>query len=235
MPDGNDQALDQLSLDERLARVRAGITDAASVAGRAASEITTIVVTKFHPADLVRELYALGVRDFGENRHQEAAAKAADLSDLRDATWHFVGQLQSKKARQVAGYASVVHSIDRAALVTALAVPREVPLDCFVQINLTDDPGRGGVAPDGLDELVERVLATTPLNLLGVMAVAPLGEEPRRAFARLRALSDRVVALAPEANRISAGMSHDYREAIAEGATHLRIGTAITGNRPLPG
>lgn len=235
MPDGNDQALDQLSLDERLARVRAGITDAASVAGRAASEITTIVVTKFHPADLVRELYALGVRDFGENRHQEAAAKAADLSDLRDATWHFVGQLQSKKARQAAGYASVVHSIDRAALVTALAVPREVPLDCFVQINLTDDPGRGGVAPDGLDELVERVLATTPLNLLGVMAVAPLGEEPRRAFARLRALSDRVVALAPEANRISAGMSHDYREAIAEGATHLRIGTAITGNRPLPG
>ncbi|MET4636900.1 YggS family pyridoxal phosphate-dependent enzyme [Mycetocola sp. 2940] len=235
MPNGDDQALDQLSLAERLARVRAGIADAASTAGRAASDITTIVVTKFQPVPLLRELYELGVRDLGENRHQEASAKAQELTDLDDVTWHFVGQLQSKKARQVAGYADVVHSIDRPALVSALSAARETPLDCFVQVNLTTDQARGGVVPDELDPLVEQVLATPSLRLLGVMAVAPLGEEPRQAFARLRSLSDRVVALAPNASRISAGMSHDYREAIAEGATHLRIGTAITGNRPSPG
>ncbi|MET0933280.1 MAG: YggS family pyridoxal phosphate-dependent enzyme [Mycetocola sp.] len=235
MPNGDDQALDQLSLAERLARVRTGIADAASTAGREASDITTVVVTKFQPPGLLRDLHELGVRDFGENRHQEASAKAQELVGLDDLTWHFVGQLQSKKARQVASYADVVHSIDRPALVSALSVARDAPLDCFVQVNLTADPARGGVAPDDLDSLVEQVLATPSLRLLGVMAVAPLGEEPRHAFARLRTLSDRVVALAPDAGMISAGMSHDYREAIAEGATHLRIGTAITGNRPYPG
>ncbi|MET0713816.1 MAG: YggS family pyridoxal phosphate-dependent enzyme [Mycetocola sp.] len=235
MPNGDDRALGQLSLAERLARLQTGVTDAAVAVGRSASDITTIVVTKFHPASLVRELHALGVRNFGENRHQEASAKAQELADLPEMTWHFVGQLQSKKARQVATYAGVVHSIDRPALVTALAVPRESPLDCFVQVNLTSDPARGGVAPTELLPLVEQVLEAPALRLLGVMAVAPLDEEPRSAFARLRALSGEVTALAPDADRISAGMSHDYREAIAEGATHLRIGTAITGNRPVPG
>jgi pyridoxal phosphate enzyme (YggS family) len=235
MPNGDDQALDQLPLAERLARVQAGITNAASAAGRTASDITTIVVTKFHSVGLLRELHGLGVRNFGENRHQEASAKAKELADLPDLTWHFVGQLQSKKARQVASYADVVHSLDRPALVTALDASRERPLDCFVQVNLTSDLARGGVAPIDLEPLVEQVLGTPTLRLLGVMAVAPLGEEPRQAFARLRTLSDAVKALAPDADRISAGMSHDYREAIAEGATHLRIGTAITGNRPDPG
>jgi pyridoxal phosphate enzyme (YggS family) len=235
MPNGDDQALDQHSLAERLARVQAGIADAASAAGRQASDITTIVVTKFHPVALVRELYELGVRDFGENRHQEASAKAQELAEVQDLSWHFVGQLQSKKARQVAAYADVVHSIDRPALVTALGVQSKRPLDCFVQVNLTRDPARGGVEPDELQPLVQQVLNTPALRLLGVMAVAPLGEEPRQAFARLRALSETVTTLAPDADRISAGMSHDYREAIAEGATHLRIGTAITGNRPVPG
>lgn len=235
MPDGNEQALDRLTLGERLARVQAEVADAAAAAGRNASGITTIVVTKFHPAELIRDLYALGVRDVGENRHQEAAVKARDLAGLAGVTWHFVGQLQSKKARQVAAYADVVHSIDREALVSALSGPRETPLDCFVQVNLTDDPGRGGVSPEGLEPLVDGVLATPALRLLGVMAVAPLGENPRQAFARLRSLSERVRAQAPAADRISAGMSHDFRDAIAEGATHLRIGTAITGNRPSPG
>ncbi|MBG6237938.1 pyridoxal phosphate enzyme (YggS family) [Mycetocola sp. CAN_C7] len=235
MPDGTDQALDQLSLAERLARVQAAVTDAASAAGRPASDVTTIVVTKFHPAELIRDLHALGVRDVAENRHQEAAAKVHELSDLGDLTWHFVGQLQSKKARQVAAYAHAVHSIDRVALVQALSVARERPLDCFVQVNLTDDPGRGGVDPSSLEPLVEAVLSTPSLALRGVMAVAPLGEEPRRAFARLGGFSQRLRALAPGAVGISAGMSHDFREAIAEGATHLRIGTAITGNRPQHG
>ncbi|GLU90240.1 YggS family pyridoxal phosphate-dependent enzyme [Agromyces sp. NBRC 114283] len=217
-------------LAERLAAVRTGISDAATAAGRSPEELTTIVVTKFHPASLVRELFELGVRDVGENRHQEAQAKAAELAEP-ELRWHFVGQLQSKKARQVRAYASVIHSIDRTALVDVLR-SEETSVDCFVQLNLTDDPGRGGVAPTELEPLVEHVLATPGLRLLGLMAVAPLDEPARPAFARMRELSERVQRLAPEAGALSMGMSHDYADAIAEGATHLRIGTAITGNRP---
>lgn len=217
-------------LAERLAAVRAGVADATRAAGRAAEELTTIVVTKFHPAALVRELAALGVADVGENRHQEAQEKAAELADL-DLRWHFVGQLQSKKARQVRRYARVIHSIDRLSLVDALRSD-EGEVDAFVQLNLTDDPARGGVADRDLELLVEHVLETPGLRLLGVMAVAPLDEEPARAFERVRLASERVRSLSPEARYISAGMSQDYPEAIAAGATHLRIGTAITGNRP---
>jgi len=220
-------------LADRLAIVRASIADAATEAGREASDITTIVVTKFHPASLVAELADLGVLDIGENRHQEAQAKAAELQGL-GVRWHFIGQLQSKKARQVRAYATAIHSVDRAALVDALR-SEETSVDCFVQVNLTDDPGRGGVSPEALDTLVEHVLATPGLNLLGLMAVAPLGEPARPAFARVRALSARVQATAPTATSLSIGMSHDFREAILEGATHLRIGTAITGNRPVAG
>lgn len=220
-------------LAARLAAVRSGIADAASEAGRDADEITTIVVTKFQPVSLIRELAALGMTDVGENRHQEAQAKARELADL-GLTWHFVGQLQGKKARQVRAYASVIHSVDRASLVDALR-SEETSVDCFVQVNLTDDPGRGGVEPDALEPLVEHVLDTPGLRLLGLMAVAPLGEPARPAFARVRSLSERIGALAPDATALSMGMSHDYRDAILEGATHLRIGTAITGNRPTPG
>lgn len=217
-------------LAERLEAVRGGIADAARAAGRRPEELTTIVVTKFHPASLVRELAALGVEDVGENRHQEAQEKSAELADL-GLRWHFVGQLQSKKARQVRRYAQVIHSLDRASLVDALASDEGV-VDGFVQLNLTDDPARGGVSDRDLEGLVERVLETPGLRLLGVMAVAPLDEEPASAFERVRRASERVRALAPDATAISAGMSQDYREAIAAGATHLRIGTAITGNRP---
>jgi len=217
----------------RLAAVQSAIADAAADAGREASEITTIVVTKFQPASLVADLAALGVRDVGENRHQEAQAKAAELADL-DLRWHFVGQLQSKKARQVRAYASAIHSIDRPALVDVLR-SEETLVDCFVQVNLTDDPGRGGVAPAELDALVEHVLETPGLRLRGLMAVAPLDEPARPAFARVRGLSERIMRLAPDATALSMGMSHDFRDAILEGATHLRIGTAITGNRPAAG
>jgi pyridoxal phosphate enzyme (YggS family) len=213
--------------------VRAAIADAAHDAGRDPDELTTIVVTKFHPASLIRELAELGVRDIGENRHQEAAAKAQSLSDL-PLTWHFVGQLQSKKARQVRRYARVIHSVDRPALVSALA-STESTVDCFVQYNLTDDPGRGGVGSDELESLVEQILGTAGLRLLGVMSVAGLDEPPRAAFSRLRSISERVRSLAPDARAISAGMSADFAAAIAEGATHLRIGTAITGKRPISG
>lgn len=222
-------------LGDRLATVQEGIAQAARDAGRDAAELTLIVVTKFHPASLVRNLAALGVRDVGENRHQEAQAKASELADL-DLYWHFIGQLQSKKARQVAQYADAIHSIDRERLVDALeGIERE--LDVFLQVNLTDDPGRGGAAPTELERLAERVLSVPQLRLRGVMAVAPLPheEEAASAFARLRGYAEQVQALAPGATSISAGMTHDYAEAIAAGATHLRIGSAITGNRPTAG
>ncbi len=233
-------------LSERLAAVRAGIADAASLAGRSEDAITTIVVTKFHPVSLIEELATVGVRDIGENRHQEAQAKARDLAGL-GLTWHFVGQVQGKKARQIRRYADVIHSVDREALVTALEAPdaegdaegpragRPMTTDCFVQVNLTDDPARGGVSADALEPLVERVVHASGLHLLGLMAVAPLGAEPRAAFAQVRALSERVRLIAPHATSLSMGMSQDYREAVLEGATHLRIGTAITGNRPIHG
>ncbi|AYG04759.1 YggS family pyridoxal phosphate-dependent enzyme [Gryllotalpicola protaetiae] len=223
-------------LAQRLAAVRAEIADAARAAGRDESELTTIVVTKFHSAGLVRELHALGVRNVGENRHQEALAKASALADLDDLVWHFIGQLQSNKARQVRRYSHIVHSVDRAALVDALARregdPADEVVDVFLQLNLTDDPERGGVAPGALEALAEHALATPGLRVRGVMAVAPLGEEPRAAFERVRQASDRLRRIAPDARDISAGMSGDFRAAILEGATHLRIGTAITGSRP---
>jgi pyridoxal phosphate enzyme (YggS family) len=215
-------------LADRLEAVGAGITDAAARAGRDPATITMIVVTKFHPAQLVRDLHALGVRDFGESRHQEAKPKIAALADL-EATWHFIGQLQSKKAKQVAAYADLIHSVDRDSLVAPLAGSR-----VFLQVNLTDDPERGGVAPEGVERLAEAA-TTGGLDVLGLMAVAPLDGPARAAFARVRELSERLVRTLPTAGSLSMGMSGDYADAILEGATHLRIGTAITGNRPVEG
>jgi len=219
------------------------VADAAREAGREAAELTTIVVTKFHPASLVRELYDLGVRHVGENRQQEASEKAVQLSDL-DLDWHFIGQLQSKKARSVLGFAGTIHSLDRISLVAAIATVLEngapasasMPaVDAFIQLNLTDDARRGGVQPDQLLGLAEAVAASPSIRLRGLMAVAPVGEDPRRAFARVREAGQRLLTVAPRATDLSMGMSGDFREAVLEGATHLRIGTAITGNRPTPG
>jgi pyridoxal phosphate enzyme (YggS family) len=223
-----------VTLQSRLTEVTGRVAEAARLAGRHPDEITVIPVTKFHPASLVRELYDLGVRDVAENRHQEARDKAAELADLHGLRWNFVGQLQGKKARQVRAYAHIIHSVDRAALIDALASD-DTETRVFLQVNLTDDPGRGGVVPSELQQLVEHAQQASGIDLAGLMAVAPLGEDPRPAFARLRALSDDVRRQAPEATAISAGMSGDFEAAIAEGATHLRIGTAITGNRPEPG
>ncbi|WP_430593052.1 YggS family pyridoxal phosphate-dependent enzyme [Humidisolicoccus flavus] len=201
---------------------------------RVSQEVTLVVITKFHPASLVRELFGAGCRDFGENRHQEAREKVAELQDL-DAQWHFVGQIQSKKARQIAEYATVLHSVDSESVVQALE-RREAPaIDGFVQVNLTEDPARGGVSPDRLLPFIEQVEASPGVNLLGLMAVAPLDEEPSRAFARLAEYSEQVRTIAPGATSLSAGMSNDWKEALQVGATHLRIGSAITGNRPDPG
>ena len=195
--------------------------------------VTLVVVTKFHPADMVEELLAAGARDFGESRHQDASLKAEALAG-RDLTWHFVGQIQSNKARAIAKYADVLHSLDRDSVVDALATA-ERRVHGFIELNLTDDPGRGGVnSADEMLRLAERIVSTDTIELRGVMAVAPLGEDPAVAFDRVATLSSILAQSHPNATDISAGMSADWESALAVGATHLRIGTSITGNRPLP-
>jgi PLP dependent protein len=226
-----------VTLAQRLAEVDAGIADAARAAGRDPQSITRIVVTKFHPVSLVEELYALGVRDVGENRQQEFSRKAAVAGHLEGLRWHFIGQAQTNKAKAIRAAASVVHSLDRPKLADALDAggDDETVLDVLLQINLTDDLGRGGVRPAELEQLAEHVSGCRTLRLRGVMAVAPLDESPAVAFARLSTYSDRVRSVDPAASWISAGMTADYPEAIAAGATHLRIGSAITGPRPAHG
>jgi pyridoxal phosphate enzyme (YggS family) len=221
-------AADGDGLAQRLADVQGRIADAARDAGRDPEAITTVVVTKFHPVALIGRLAALGVTDFGENRHPEARDKAAALPD---ATWHFIGQLQTNKARQVARYVDAIHSVDREALVDALA---GWPGTVFLEVDLTGGAeGRGGAAPKRVEALAERILATGTLRLAGVMAVAPPGDDPARAFDRLARIGERVRRIAPQATAMSAGMSGDYPEAVRAGATHLRIGSAITGPRPV--
>ena len=224
-----------MDLAARLAEVDAGIVTAARAAGRDPGAITRIVVTKFHPVPLVEALYALGVRDVGENRQQELSEKSAATGGLDGLRWHFIGQAQTNKAKAIRAAASVVHSVDRIKIANALeaaATPDAPILDVLLQVNLTDDPGRGGVAPVDLERLADHVSGCRTLRLRGVMAVAPFGEAPAPSFARLGEYSASVRAVAPEAGWISAGMTADYPEAIAAGATHLRIGSAITGPRP---
>ncbi|WP_235522532.1 MULTISPECIES: YggS family pyridoxal phosphate-dependent enzyme [unclassified Plantibacter] len=219
------------ALLDRLADIRGRIADATRAAGRA-TEPTLIVVTKFHPVTLVQALAAAGVSDVGESRHPEARDKAAAAEGL-GLRWHFIGQLQTNKAKQVRRYVDAVHSVDRPELLRALS-SSERQLDVFLQVNLTDDPGRGGVVGDAaLEALATAALEAEGIALRGVMAVAPLDEDPAAAFARVLSASERMRSLAPHADGLSIGMSHDYVEAIEAGATHLRIGTAITGNRPV--
>ncbi|WP_350352045.1 YggS family pyridoxal phosphate-dependent enzyme [Microbacterium sp. A8/3-1] len=233
MTDEAAEAPQQSGLAARLSAIDERIADAARRADRDPAEITRIVVTKFHPASLVTELQALGVREVGENRQQELSAKQAELAAL-DLRWHFIGQGQTNKAAAIRRSADVVHSVDRSRLADALhrAAVDDDLLDVLVQVNLTDDAGRGGVAPAEARALAEHVLTLPSLRLRGVMAVAPLDEEPASAFARLRDIAEEIRTVEPSATWISAGMTGDFVEAVAAGATHLRIGSAITGPRP---
>ncbi len=225
-----------MTLAARLSAIDEQIADAARAAGRDAAEITRIVVTKFHPASLVRELAALGVSDVGENRQQELSSKRAELSDV-PVRWHFIGQAQTNKAGAIRRSADAVHSIDRVRIAEALHRAGEGGdvLDVLLQVNLTEDPARGGVAASEALALADAIARLDSLRLRGVMAVAPLDEAPASAFARLRAVADDLRAQHPDASWISAGMTADFAEAIAIGATHLRIGSAITGPRPVRG
>ncbi|MFC5382222.1 YggS family pyridoxal phosphate-dependent enzyme [Aquipuribacter nitratireducens] len=226
-----------------LGRVRARIADACAAAGRRTTDVTLVVVTKTYPADDVRRLAGIGVRDVGEARLPELRDKRAALAGDEAVTrlrWHAIGRLQRNKARATARLADTVHSVDDPRLVPVLARGAADaaedgaagPLGCFVQVSLDGDPERGGVRADALLPLCEAVATAEGLALLGLMAVAPLGADPDRAFARLRELSDEVVAAHPSATAVSAGMSGDLEQAVRHGATHLRVGAAVLGPRP---
>ena len=237
----------------RLVAVRDRISAACQAAGRKPEDVTLIAVTKTFPASDVRLLNGLGVTDFGENRDAEAAPKAEQCADL-ELVWHFVGQLQTNKAASVARYATFVHSVDRLRLIHALGAGARRAgrvLQCLIEVSLDGDPARGGapadqvpglaeallaeegLAEEGLAEegLAEEGLAEAGLVLAGVMAIAPLGVPPADAFARLRDSAAVVRAVRPAATVISAGMSGDLEAAITVGATHVRIGTALLGDR----
>jgi pyridoxal phosphate enzyme (YggS family) len=226
--------------EPNLAEVRERIARAARRAGRDPASVQLLAISKTWPAADVRALAALGQRDFGENRAQELLGKAGELADL-PLRWHFVGQLQRNKAAAVARLGAVVHSVDRASLAAALGRAGQAagrPVEVLLQVDLGGPPGdlaaRGGAAPDELPGLADAVADDPGLRLRGVMAVAPRGEDPAPAFARLAALAERLRADHPEATEISAGMSGDLEAAIEEGATFVRVGTALFGERPLP-
>jgi pyridoxal phosphate enzyme (YggS family) len=225
-----------IALRERIWRACAG-------AERDPRDITVIAVTKTFPASDIRLLAALGIMNIGENRDQEAAQKAAACADL-PLTWHFVGQLQTNKCRSVVRYADFVHSVDRPKLVAALsaaAVRAAREIGCLIQVDLSADaarPGppagvqRGGAAPSDVLDLAAAVVAADALRLDGVMAIAPLDMPAADAFHRLAEVAATVRAEHPDATVISAGMSGDLEDAIAHGATHVRVGTSLLGSRP---
>jgi hypothetical protein len=216
--------------------VRRRIAAAASAAGRGPDDVTLVVVTKFFPASDVRLLAELGVTDVGENRHPEAEDKRLECGDI-GLRWHFIGGLQSNKAAVVGSYADVVESVDRTKLVNALnrgAQQRAHRLDVLLQVSL-DPPGsdgRSGADAGDLPGLADAVDAAGMLRLRGLMAIAPLEEEPRAAFARLAQVRESFLARRPDATWLSAGMSNDFEAAIEAGATHVRVGSAILGARP---
>jgi PLP dependent protein len=229
-------------LAANLAAVRERIAAACRGAGRDPTEVALVVVTKTYPAADVLRLASIGVTDVGENRDQEAAPKAAQVSaEGGRLRWHFVGQLQRNKARSVVRYADLVHSVDRVRLVSSLDEAagryRDRPLDVLVQVSLDGDASRGGVVVESAEPDVdlERVLAAAAaadgLRLRGLMAVAPLGWEPERAFAALAEIQADVRARYPDASILSAGMSGDLEAAIRYGATHVRVGSAVLGAR----
>jgi PLP dependent protein len=228
-------------LAANLQLVRQRIEAACAEAGRPAGDVHLIAVTKTFPASDVVLLAELGVRDVGENRDQEAAPKVAQVkaADEQRVRWHFIGGLQTNKCASVATYADVVHSVDRLRLVDALeraAKGAARPLRCLVQVDLDDvsRAGRSGARPEDVERVAAAIAATAQLSLGGVMAVAPLGASPAAAFARLAVVADEVRQLHPEATMISAGMSADLETAVANGATHLRVGSALLGVRRHP-
>lgn len=225
-------------IEDALAEVRRRIAVAAAAAGRAAEDIRLIGVTKTHGPEVARAALEAGLEDLGENRVEEAVAKAARVPGAR---WHFVGQLQSRKANALVGDGWLIHSVDRRSLVDRLqrlAATAGVEQRVLIQVNVGDDPAKGGCGLDEAGDLVAYARARPNLGVEGLMTVPPLpadGEAPDAAarphFARLRELRDRLVADAPEVRHLSMGMTADLEAAITEGATMVRVGTALFGPR----
>jgi len=238
-----------IQLEKRLEELAERIRAACAGAGRNPDEVTSIIVTKTWPSADVRRLYELGVRNMAENRDQEARPKVVDCDDL-EISWHFVGQIQRNKAKSVASYADFVHSVDRTALVRSLDAGANRAgrrIGCFVQVNLgghdsaagpqsgssdvSAGPHRGGAEVPDVMSVCDAVAESRHLDFVGLMAVAPLGESPESAFERLAAVRESVLRSFPQAVFLSAGMSSDLEEAIAIGATHVRVGSAVLGKR----
>ena len=223
-------------LPDRLREVRRRIVDAAAAAGRDPSSVTLIAVSKTHPAAAVREAAAAGLTDFGENYVQEALAKIAEVRDAPVA-WHFIGALQSNKTREVAASFQWVHTIDREKIARRLSEQRPFhapPLQACLQVRLGDEETKSGVDPSGLEALAEAVAALPRIRLRGLMCIPPAEEDPARQrhwFAELRRLQEQLVRRGHGLDVLSMGMSGDVELAIAEGATHSRVGTAIFGPR----
>ncbi len=227
-----------MSLSERYQQIEQRIQSACELAGRPRSEVELIVVTKNHPVDLAVELFDLGHRNFGENRDQEVSQKTKDFAIARpqaEVTWSFIGQLQSNKVKSVIRYASSLHSLDRVSLLKELNKQLETAdssLRVFIELNLTGDSNRGGIQPESVKEFAQLVLDSPRLKLQGIMAVAGLDVDPRQDFEIARASAETLRVLDPEARYLSMGMSEDFELAIGLGATHIRVGSAITGPRP---
>ena len=237
MTSGHDAVARREQLSASLVQVRERIGAACRATGRSRGDVQLIVVTKNFPGSDIEVLSELGVTDIGENRDQEASAKIAALpQEVRQRLQvHFIGQLQSNKAGSLATYVDTVHSIDRDKLVFALdraatAAGREI--GALVQVSLDGDPARGGIPLEGVAALANSIAAAQHLRLRGLMAVAPLGVDPGEAFASLATVARGIRADHPGATWISAGMSADLEAAVANGATHLRVGSAILGSRP---
>jgi len=220
-----------------LAETEQRIAAACAAAGRDRDDITLVAVTKTYPASDVELLAELGVTDVGENRHPEAGDKADEVGAA--VRWHFLGGLQTNKAGAVARYADLVHSVDRVKLVNSLSRGAEAAgreLACLVQVDFSaTDPGRAGVVPSGVGDLAAAIAAAPGLVLGGLMTVAPLGDDPAPHFEHLVRLSADLRQDHPDASIISAGMSGDFEAAISAGATHLRIGRSILGERASTG
>ena len=221
-------AIDRRSeITSNLEAVRDQISKAALTAGRSLDEITLIAVTKTFPASDVEILRDLGITHFGENRDSDAAPKAAAVVG----TWHFQGQIQSNKLKSITSWAHVIHSLDEIRHFEVIEKSAAHPLDIFCQVSLDGSEGRGGVSEQKLYELAKEIEKSPTHRLQGLMAVAPLGIDPATAFSKLSAIHKAFMADFPKANKLSAGMSGDFKEAIAHGATHIRIGSQILGSR----
>jgi pyridoxal phosphate enzyme (YggS family) len=214
---------DPSAVAARVAEVRARIDAAAAAAGRSGGSVLLVAATKTQPVAMLRALLAAGVRDLGENRAQELLAKAPALAPL-EPVWHFIGRLQRNKVNQLRPWVALWQSVDRAVLADALA-SRVPGARVLVEVNVGEEPQKGGCAPAEAPALVERLRAGGA-RVEGLMTVAPAAGDPRRAFARLRGLGE-TLGLA----ELSMGMSNDYEAAVAEGATIVRLGTALTGPR----